>query len=74
MKNTGSRYNLGILYEFGLGVEESLEEAAKWYSACGLDFPNAREALDRVIRKKQHILEHRNSFFNWRSVWSGIAE
>jgi len=71
LKNSGSRYNLGILYEYGLGVEKSLEEAAKWYSACGLDFPNASKALDRVISQKQQILEHKNSFL--RYVWSGIA-
>lgn len=69
LKNVGSRYNLGILYEFGLGVEESLEEAAMWYSACGLDFPIAREALDRVIGKKQRSLEDsKSSFLSW-IVW-----
>lgn len=67
LQNAGSRYNLGVLYEYGLGVELSLEEAAKWYSACGLDFPNASESLDRVIRKKQNILEQKNS------LWSLIA-
>lgn len=61
LKNAGSRYNLGILYEYGLGVEKSLEEAAKWYSACGLDLPNVSESLDRVIKEKQRILEHRSS-------------
>lgn len=60
LKNLGSRYNLGVLYEFGLGVEQSLEEAAKWYSACaggsepGIDYPGA---LQRVIRKKHRQMQ-----------------
>ena len=30
--NASAQYNLGILYEFGLGVFESYDEAANWYA------------------------------------------
>ena len=59
LQNVGSRYNLGVLFEYGLGVEKSLEKAAQWYSACvGCTEVDYSTALQRVIRKKRQQLHH----------------
>lgn len=45
---------LNILYEFGLGVEQSLKDAAMWYSKSKCE--EAGPALTRVIRNQEMSL------------------
>ncbi|OJW52821.1 MAG: hypothetical protein BGO67_00625 [Alphaproteobacteria bacterium 41-28] len=51
LNHIDARYNLGVLYEFGLGTEVSYKKAAKWYTAS-MEHENSPEALKRVIRKQ----------------------
>lgn len=54
-----SQFYVGMLYELGLGIEQSLDEAAKWYTKA-LAGPEACEealpSLRRVIQKKGESL------------------
>ena len=51
--HVGAKYNLGVLYEFGMGTERSLETASAYYTQAAIGkHPKAARALDRVIRKR----------------------
>ncbi len=44
--NGNARYNLGVLYQQGLGVEKDVDQALSWYRAASLlDHPEARYNL-----------------------------
>ena len=51
LKHIEARYNLGQLYEYGLGTPISYTEAAKWYAAS-LEHEKSSKAHKRVIRKE----------------------
>lgn len=56
LKNISARYNLAVLYEFGLGTELSYKEAAKWYTSA-LEHEKSLSGLKRVIKKQKILLK-----------------
>ena len=56
MNHAKAQYNLGVLYEFGLGVDLSLENAARFYTKASLNGYNSEKSLERIIKKKEEIL------------------
>ncbi|MGN1468197.1 MAG: MobP3 family relaxase [Ruminococcus sp.] len=52
--NGSNAYNIGIMYQYGLGVERDIEEAVKWYKKS-LEFGNckAQEKIETVEQQHQ---------------------
>ena len=47
-----AQYELGTCYEFGKGVEQSYEQAIRWYrKAAEQGHANAKAVLDRLTNK-----------------------
>ena len=47
-----AQYNLGLMYDLGLGVTQSYSEARKWYTlAANQGDGDAKERLDRIKNK-----------------------
>lgn len=51
-RHSAKERNLGVLYEFGLGTNQSIEKANEWYSiAAENGNEDAKKALDRIAKK-----------------------
>ena len=49
-----AQFNLGLQYEYGLGVEKDENEAMRWYRAAAKQgYARAQWFLDRIIRKRE---------------------
>lgn len=48
-----AQFNMGLYYEYGLGVEQSFEKASKWYTlSASQGNTRASLALKRIIHKR----------------------
>ena len=59
-----AQYNLGLMYDQGLGVPQDYKEAVKWYRlAAEQGYADAQTNLD-ALSKKKGVWEKVKEFFN----------
>jgi TPR repeat protein len=78
LRGIDARYNLGVLYEFGLGTKMDLKKASDCYTSA-LGHEKSHEALSRVIVKQERELETRSDLFyamyyGFLERWRGSSE
>lgn len=61
LRNIDARYNLGVLYEYGLGTKMDLKKASDCYTSA-IGHEKSNEAVIRVRKKQEKELEIRNAF------------
>lgn len=54
-ENPRAQFNLGLLYQYGLGVEKSYELASKWFTLAAI------QGHERSIEALQQIIHNRDS-------------
>lgn len=72
-----AQYNLGVLYRYGLGVEESFAEAAKWFErAAAQGDADSQLALGDLYAKQSSSAEDDLAAAGWyrRAAEQGLAE
>jgi len=65
--NAAAKYNLGAMYEEGLGASKDLKEAEKWYGlAAKQGDAEAQKALESINKNKDVSAPPQNSLdFRW---------
>jgi len=74
--HASAQYNLGLLYEQGLGVEKNLVAAARWYRAAALQsFPDAEYNLGGLYYRGEGVSRSIDEAVHWwvRAAQQGYA-
>jgi TPR repeat protein len=64
--HTGALFNLGMMYDRGIGVEQNFSEAAKWYElAASNGHPNAQIVIGHMYEKGQGVQQSEEQALKW---------